>query len=94
MKKLLKRVLTPVLKAKKRPRGKPFKPGNRVGLATRFRQGVSPNPGGRAKSKEISRAWAVAQNRKRSAAHVGYGWLIERPSPNCWPTSSPKTSRG
>lgn len=50
--------LTPLLrpKAKKKPRGKPFAKGNRVGVATRFAKGTSPNPGGRPRSAEVSKA--------------------------------------
>ena len=46
----------PKVRLKKRPRGKPFEPGNTHGLATRFVKGVCPNPLGRAHSKEIGKA--------------------------------------
>ncbi len=48
--------LTPLLRLKKKPRGKSFEPGNRYGLSTRFPKGVSGNPGGRTKSAEVSKA--------------------------------------
>jgi hypothetical protein len=48
--------VAPVLKAKKRPRGKPFKRGNRIGAATRFQPGQSGNAGGRPRSAEVSKA--------------------------------------
>lgn len=50
------RALTPVIRAKKLPRGKPFPKGNAIGVATRFVPGVCPNPGGRPKSREVNAA--------------------------------------
>jgi hypothetical protein len=52
----MRRALTPVIKAKKLPRGKPFPKGHSIGVATRFIPGVCPNPGGRPKSKEVNAA--------------------------------------
>jgi hypothetical protein len=50
-----KRVSAPVLRAKQRPRGRPFEKENRIGAATRFRKGEpSPNPGGRPKYAKLS----------------------------------------
>jgi hypothetical protein len=53
-KKTTKRAQNSAAKQRKRPRGKPFEPGN----AYRWRPGVSPNPGGRPKSKHLSKAGA------------------------------------
>ena len=50
------RSVAPVLKAKRRPRGKPFARGNKIGIGSRFQPGQSGNAGGRPKSKEVSRA--------------------------------------
>jgi hypothetical protein len=43
-------------RAKARPRGKPFTPGNKAGVATRFPEGVSGNPEGRPKYSVASQA--------------------------------------
>jgi hypothetical protein len=43
-------------KIKKRARGIPFIPGNRIGVETRFQKGVSANPGGRPKSAKYAEA--------------------------------------
>ena len=49
--------LAPAFKPKRKPRGKPFQPKNRHGAAFRWKKGdPSPNPGGRPRSAEISRA--------------------------------------
>jgi hypothetical protein len=51
------RKVAPVIKLKKKPRGAPFKKGNRYGLATRFRKGEpSPNPEGRPSLKKLNDA--------------------------------------
>lgn len=54
--------ITPLLKRKCRPRGRPFKPGNRAGASTQFRPGQSGNPGGRPSCKLVSEAlrWMIA----------------------------------
>jgi hypothetical protein len=44
----------PTVRVKKKPRGKSFEPGNCFGSEHRFKKGICPNPGGRAKSHEIS----------------------------------------
>jgi hypothetical protein len=47
--------LSPAIpKVKKRPRGKPFEKGNTLSLPYRFPKGVSGNPGGRPRSKEVN----------------------------------------
>jgi hypothetical protein len=49
--------LAPVLKVKKKPRGRPFEKGNRFGLTSRFRQGEpSANPAGRPSYKKQNEA--------------------------------------
>jgi Family of unknown function (DUF5681) len=48
--------LAPVIRVKKRPRGKSFQPGNGFGAAWRFRKGICANPGGRPKSSEVGKA--------------------------------------
>jgi len=60
-------VLSPELpKVKKRPRGRPFAPGNSLSLPYRFKPGQSGNPGGRPKSKEINES-----SRKFLASDIG-----------------------
>jgi len=47
----------PILRVKKKPRGRSFEPGNGFGAEHRFVKGQPPaNPGGRPKCKEISKA--------------------------------------
>jgi hypothetical protein len=47
----------PVIKLRKKPRGRPFKKGNKYGLASRFRQGEpSANPEGRPSYKKQNEA--------------------------------------
>jgi hypothetical protein len=49
--------ISPALpKIKKRPRGRAFEKGNTLSLPYRFKKGVSGNPGGRPKSKEVNAA--------------------------------------
>jgi hypothetical protein len=48
--------LRSIANVKKKPRGKPFEPGNKIG--NRFKQGEpSANPSGRPKSREINKAY-------------------------------------
>jgi hypothetical protein len=66
-KRRLTSVLSPALpKVKKRPRGRPFEPGNTLSLPYRFKPGQSGNPGGRPKSKEINES-----SRKFLASDIG-----------------------
>ncbi len=46
----------PILKPKAKPRGTPFQPGNRYGLATRFKPGNCANPEGRPSLKKMNAA--------------------------------------
>ena len=49
--------IAPILKKPKgKPRGTPFKPGNRYGLATRFKPGNCANPAGRPSLKKMNAA--------------------------------------
>jgi hypothetical protein len=50
------RKLAPILKPKKKPRGTPFKPGNRFGISTRFKPGNNANPEGRPSLKKMNEA--------------------------------------
>ena len=52
----MERAIAPVIRTKKKPRGKPFPKGHTIGAATRFVPGICPNPGGRPKSKEVNAA--------------------------------------
>jgi hypothetical protein len=52
----MKQALSPNLRGKKRPRGKPFPKGNLVGLDTRFPKGVAQNTGGRPRSQQLHAA--------------------------------------
>ncbi len=52
-----KQIFTPVLRVKKKPRGRSFEKGNGFGSEHRFKKGQpSANPGGRPRCKEISKA--------------------------------------
>jgi hypothetical protein len=66
--------MSPQVKVKinKLPRGKPFEPGNTLSLPYRFPPGVSGNPGGRPKTKQIN-----ASARKQLAADVRKAPRIE-----------------
>lgn len=46
--------LAPLIKLKKKPRGKPFQPGNRFGISTRFKPGNNANPEGRPSLKRMN----------------------------------------
>jgi hypothetical protein len=52
----ISRKLAPILKPKKKPRGAPFKPGNRFGISTRFKPGNNANPEGRPSLKKMNAA--------------------------------------
>jgi hypothetical protein len=64
--------ITPVIRTKKKPRGKPFPKGHTIGAATRFVPGICPNPGGRPKSREFNKA-----AREALASDIGHAPKVQ-----------------